>query len=85
MISCNYCSCIAFYNILPNSHFLSSERKIIIFVYKTEKGVSETINFYTIVVVSSFLMKNVANKAVGLLERPHLYLLKQVNYGRYKI
>lgn len=85
MISCDNCSGITFYNILPNSHFLSSERKIIIFVYKTEKGVSETINFYTIVVVSSFLMKNVANKAVGLLERPHLYLLKQVNYGRYKI
>lgn len=85
MISCNYCSCIAFYNILPNSHFLSSERKIIIFVYKTEKGVSETINFYTIVVVSSFLMKNVANKAIDLLESLHLYLLKQVNYGRYKI
>jgi len=85
MISCDNCSGIAFYNILPNSHFLSSKRKIIIFVYKTEKGVSETINFYTIVVVSSFLMKNVANKAVGLLERPHLYLLKQVNYGRYKI
>jgi len=85
MISCDNCSGIAFYNILPNSHFLSSKRKIIIFVYKTEKGVSETINFYTIVVVSSFLMKNVANTAVGLLERPHLYLLKQVNYGRYKI
>lgn len=85
MISCNDCSCIAFYNILPNSHFLSSKRKIILFVYKAEKGVSETITFYTIVVISSFLMKNVANKAIDLLERLNLYLLKQVNYGRYKI
>ena len=57
----------------------------IIIVNKDEKGVSETINFYTIVVVSSFLMKNVANKAADLLERLHLYLLEQVNYGRYTI
>ena len=76
MISCNDCSCITFYNILPNCHFLSSNRKIILFVYKAEKGASETINFYTIVAVSSLLMKNVANKAVDLLERLHLYLLK---------
>ncbi len=37
----------------------------IIIVNKDEKGVSETINFYTIVVVSSFLMKNVANNATS--------------------
>jgi hypothetical protein len=37
----------------------------IIIVNKDEKGVSETINFYTIVVVSSFLMKNVANNAAS--------------------
>ena len=76
MISCNDCSCITFYNILPNSHFLSSKRKIILFVYKDEKGVSETITFYTIVVISSFLMKNVANNTVDLLARLHLYLWK---------
>ncbi len=37
----------------------------IIIVNKDEKRVSETINFYTIVVVSSFLMKNVANNAAS--------------------
>ena len=56
--------------------FFPQKRKIIIFVYKAEKGVSETITFYTIVVVSSFLMKNVANNAVDLLARLHLYLWK---------
>ena len=65
MISCDNCSGITFYNIVPNSHFLSSNGKIIIIINKDEKGVSETINFYTIVVVSSFLMKNVANNAAS--------------------
>jgi len=72
MIPCYNNSSITFYYIFPNSHFLSSERKIIIIVNKYKMGVSENINFNTIVVVSSFLMKNVTNNAVDLLTELHL-------------
>ena len=52
----------------------------IIIANKDEKGVSENINFYTIVVVSSFLMKNVTNNAVDLLVRLQLYLWRYNNF-----
>ena len=55
--------------------FLPQRGRIII-VNKDETGVSENINFYTIVVVSSFLMKNVTNNAIDLLAKFYICLWK---------